>query len=46
LCQKCHMELDSGARLSKDQRRLLWQMAYQKTVSNLKSNGQWPDHLP
>jgi hypothetical protein len=46
LCQKCHMELDSGARLSKDQRRLLWQMAYQKTISNLKSNGQWPDHLP
>jgi hypothetical protein len=46
LCQKCHMELNSGARLSKDQRRLLWQIAYQKTISNLKSNGQWPDHLP
>jgi hypothetical protein len=46
LCQKCHMELDSGARLTKDQRRSLWQMAYQKTVNRLKSSGNWPDHLP
>jgi len=46
LCQKCHMELDSGARLTKEQRRSLWQMAYQKTVVNLKNQGKWPDHLP
>lgn len=46
LCQTCHMELDSGARLSKDQRRMLWQMAYQRTVNKLKSQNLWPDHLP
>jgi hypothetical protein len=46
LCQKCHMELDSGARLTKEQRRSLWQMAYQKTVVNLKNQSKWPDHLP
>lgn len=45
LCQKCHMELDSGARLSKEQRRSLWQMAYQKTVNRLKANGKWPKEL-
>ena len=45
LCQKCHTELDQGARLTKDQRRMLWQMAYQKTVSKLKASGKWPDEL-
>jgi hypothetical protein len=39
------MELDSGARLSKEQRRMLWDMAYQKTVNKLKSQGLWPDEL-
>jgi hypothetical protein len=45
LCQKCHMELDQGARLNKEQRRMLWQMAYQKTVAKLKGQGKWPDEL-
>ena len=45
LCQKCHTELDQGARLTKEQRRMLWQMAYQKTVANLKASGNWPDEL-
>jgi hypothetical protein len=39
------MELDSGARLTKEQRRSLWQMAYQKTVVQLKGQGKWPDEL-
>ena len=45
LCQKCHTELDQGARLNKEQRRMLWQMAYQKTVAQLKGQGKWPDEL-
>jgi hypothetical protein len=45
LCQTCHTELDSGAKLSREQRRELWQMAYQKTVIRLKSQGLWPDEL-
>ncbi len=45
LCQTCHMELDSGARLSKEQRRMLWNMSYQKTVNQLKSQGLWPAEL-
>lgn len=45
LCQTCHMELDSGARLSKEQRRSLWQMAYAKTVVNLKKHNLWPKEL-
>ena len=45
LCQKCHTELDQGARLNKEQRRILWQMAYQKTVAKLKGQGKWPDEL-
>jgi hypothetical protein len=39
------MELDSGARLSKEQRRRLWDMAYQRTVIRLKSQNLWPDEL-
>jgi len=45
LCQKCHMELDQGARLNKEQRRTLWQMAYQKTVAKLKRQDKWPKEL-
>ena len=45
LCQKCHTELDQGARLTKEQRRMLWQMAYQKTVNKLKASGKWPDDV-
>jgi hypothetical protein len=39
------MELDSGARLNKEQRRDLWRMAYQKTVNRLKASGKWPKEL-
>ena len=45
LCQKCHTELDQGARLTKDQRRMLWQMAHQKTVNKLKGLNLWPKEL-
>jgi hypothetical protein len=45
LCQACHFELDQGARLTKEQRRDLWQMAYQKTVIRLKAGNLWPDEL-
>jgi hypothetical protein len=46
LCQACHTELDSGARLSKEQRRDLWQMAYQRTVNRLVKNNLWPVDIP
>ena len=46
LCQTCHAELDSGARLNKEQRRNLWQMAYQKTVNKLIENNLWPVDIP
>ena len=42
LCQTCHAELDSGTRLNKEQRRDLWQMAYQKTVNKLVEKNLWP----
>jgi len=45
LCQTCHAELDSGARLNKEQRRDLWQIAYQKTVNKLKAGNLWPNEL-
>jgi hypothetical protein len=45
LCQTCHFELDQGARLNKEQRRYLWDMAYQKTVNKLKAGNLWPDEL-
>jgi hypothetical protein len=46
LCQTCHTELDSGARLNKEQRRDLWQMSYQKTVNRLIEKNLWPVDIP
>jgi hypothetical protein len=45
LCQSCHTELDQGSRLSKEQRRMLWNLAYHRTVNRLKGQGLWPDEL-
>jgi len=45
LCQSCHGMIDSGARLTKEQRRDLWVMAWQKTMAKLKGQGKWPDEL-
>lgn len=45
LCQTCHAQIDSGARLTKEQRRDLWVMAWQKTMAQLKGQGKWPDEL-
>jgi len=45
LCQACHTELDSGTRLTKQQRIDMWNDAHQKTVNKLKSQGLWPDEL-
>ena len=45
LCQTCHAEIDSGAKLNKEQRRYLWDMAHQRTINRLIEQGLWPSEL-
>ena len=35
LCFSCHMDLDQGNKLSKDQRREFWEMAHRHTIGEL-----------
>ena len=35
LCFKCHMELDQGSKLSKQERIDLWEEAHRKTIGSL-----------
>jgi len=35
LCFSCHMDLDQGNKLSKDQRREFWEMAHRRTIGQL-----------
>ena len=35
LCFSCHMDLDQGNKLSKDQRREFWEMAHRRTIGEL-----------
>ena len=35
LCFSCHMALDQGNKLSKDQRREFWEMAHRRTIGEL-----------
>lgn len=35
LCYKCHMELDQGKNLSKEQRVEIWEQAHRKTIAEL-----------
>ena len=32
LCFRCHYELDQGSRLTKDERRELWEESHRKTI--------------
>jgi len=41
LCQTCHAELDQGQHLSKDQRRQLWEAAFERTKERLKEQNLW-----
>ena len=35
LCFSCHMDLDQGNKLSKNQRREFWEMAHRRTIGEL-----------
>jgi protein-arginine kinase activator protein McsA len=39
LCHDCHMELDQGKTLSKDERKKMWTNAHIKTMSKLVELG-------
>ena len=45
LCQACHTELDQGSRMSKEERKVLWRMAHNKTKLKLKALNLWPKEL-
>jgi transcription elongation factor Elf1 len=46
LCQKCHYEVDQGARLSKAERQEMWINAHLKTLHFLLITDQWPRGVP
>ena len=41
LCQTCHAELDQGQHLSKEQRRQMWDQAYERTKEKLREQNLW-----
>jgi hypothetical protein len=46
LCFKCHYDIDQGAKFSKAERQLAWNVAHHKTVQTLVDSGQWPVDVP
>ena len=46
LCMSCHYEIDQGAKWSKAERQLAWNVAHYKTVQVLTDSGQWPVDIP
>jgi hypothetical protein len=40
LCYSCHMELDQGSKMSKEDRQDLWEMAHRKTIGWLFESGR------
>jgi len=46
LCYECHMEMDMGYHMTKEQRQEMWTAAHIKTVHKLTSLGLWPDKVP
>lgn len=39
LCFSCHMDIDQGNKLTKEQRRDFWEMAHRKTIGELFERG-------
>jgi hypothetical protein len=39
LCFNCHMALDQGNKLSKEQRREFWEVAHRRTIGELFERG-------
>ena len=46
LCQFCHAEIDQGARLSRQERKDMWEAAHLKTAHKVQEMGLWPTDLP
>ena len=46
LCMSCHYEIDQGAKWSKAERQLAWNVAHFKTVQLLVDTSQWPVDIP
>ncbi len=42
LCHACHMDLDQGSKMSREERESTWETCHQKTVMELVSGGLWP----
>jgi hypothetical protein len=45
LCRVCHVEVDSGKNLSREQRTAMWTAAWIKTVNTLVQAGTWPQDI-
>ena len=45
MCRSCHTELDTGSRLTKEERQAMWMDAWKKTVKRLVNDGDWPHDI-
>lgn len=46
LCYECHMMIDQGKDLPKDERKEKWLIAHVRTVNKLSELGLWPEDVP
>lgn len=46
LCYSCHVRLDQGSDMTREQRRAFWLAAHIKTIAALVTGGHWPKHIP
>ena len=46
LCYSCHMMIDQGKGLTRQERENSWMMAHLNTVWDLVNNGLWPPEVP
>jgi hypothetical protein len=46
LCNQCHMEIDQGKGLTKEERQKIWLYAHKETVRKLQAYGLWPNDVP
>jgi hypothetical protein len=45
LCQRCHMMIDQGAHMTREERESAWNAAHEKTVGALVRIGLWPEGI-
>jgi hypothetical protein len=46
LCCTCHYAIDQGTRMTREEKKVMWEAAHAKTIKKLEELGLYPKNVP